>query len=822
MATKKNAAIALAEIQDLSSELQELAIGKEGCFYKYRPKNFAGGKIYKDIYKKYQKDGNKFVFSDDLPESGILSICQGLLSVIATVEKMGAAFKTTEAFITEQINALLSETASKNGNGYHINASPYGINTTIFDTHCYLDAITWITSTVLGIVRLDIAGIYTISDEHKKQLIDLYKYCINTINKSFIPATNTKRGFNCGWNFTSDCEEPSIYFTFAVSEILIDILNTFENVIRTADISLIQNEISATLDTDHLLETDRYKENKDRIEEALQAASANENLDTANALDGIRAFSDEEKSLIIEIWQKFRAIEAECAENADKIAQDSPEIRKEKEFFRLMNQEKAPYDEESPYRILEASCKESANNIWKITKDSLASSFFASNLASTVSEAAIEASASSDAVFNVIMIINVVINTGLDEDAEDDINYFTVNGSDDYNEAILKYDNMRDTLRLAYDNCYQFFLALQKKGKDYKINEYTLSFDETFTKLEKAAGELRRAHIRIFSLMPLLVRTKMTMVEFLIRYPQYDVQIFLEQILKYRSFDEKDDKYLWLWENYAYSTSSNYYFISSLASFYDYYEKYEHAFLPNINNNQTAKKEIMAEYHKEMIEKGFAIEKSLAEFSELEKTVEMLQGEIASLQNEILSYRNDPLRSALSGFVETIIKETVIDILATELSREAARIVTGKKESVMTRAEQYREETGAVDGNSNNGITLEDWEKAPAAETTGIEKGIGDIMLALFAERFGETVYSVKPTNDDRNKGLGRLDDFDKYRKFVGKDFRRAARYYLRGLCENNLSDFVANRGESTLSGGDHRFLEALIDEKKNNQKKDT
>jgi len=822
MATKKNTAVVLAELQDLSSELQELAIGKEGCFYKYRPKNFAGGKIYKDIYKKYQKDGNKFVFSDDLPESGILSICQGLLSVIATVEKMGAALKTTEAFVTEQINALLNETAGKNGTGYHINASPYGINTTVFDTHCYLDAVTWITSTVLGIVRLDIAGIYTIGEEHKKQLIDLYKYCVNMINKSFIPATNTKRGFNCGWNFTSDCEEPSIYFTFAVSEILIDILGTFENVIRNADIPLIQAEIAASLDKNKLLQSERYKEYKDRIEEALRTATEDENMDVANALDSLRAFSDEEKSLIIEIWQKFRAIEAECAENADKMAQNSPEIQKEKEFFLLMNNGHAPYGENSPYRILEQNCKESANNVWKITKDALATSFFASNLASTVSEEAIEASASSDAVFNVIMIINIVINAGLDEDAEDSINYFTVNGSEAYDEAILEYDNMRDTLRLAYDNCYQFLLALQKKGKDYKINEYTLSFDESFTALEKAAGELRRAHIRIFSLMPLMVRTKMTMGEFLIRYPQYDMQIFLEQILKYRSFDEKEGKYLWLWENYAYSTSSNYYFISSFASFYDYYEKYEHAFLPNINNNQTAKKEIKAEYHREMIEKGFAIEKSLAEFSELEKTIKQLQNEIASLQDEILSYRNDPLRSALSGFVETIIKETVINILAEELSAEAARIVNGKKESVMTRAEQYREETGVTDGDNKNGIALEDWEKAPAAETTAIEKGIGDIMLALLAERFGETVYSVKPTNDDRAKGLGRLDDFDKYKRFIGKDLRQAARYYLRGLAENNRSDFVANRGESTLSGGNHRFFEDLIDEKKNNQKKNT
>lgn len=819
MATKKTTAVVLAELQDLSSELQELAIGKEGCFYKYRPKNYVGTRIYQELAGKYKKDNGLFVFSDDLPESGILSICQGLLSVIATVEKMDASSKSTEKFITEQIEQLLAATENPNGTGYRIDATPCVNGAEIFKTHCYLDAATWTTSTVLGIMRLHIIGKYTVSDEHCSRLISLYKHCLAEINQSYIRATNSKHSFNCGWNFTDGCEEPSVYFTFAVSEILIDILNTFENIIRTADIPLIQNEILASLDTRGLLKSEKYIDYKDRIEEALQKATEDENLDVTNALDSFRVFSDNEKRLIIEIWQKFRAIEAECAENAEKIAQNSPEIQKEAEIFKLMNNGYEPYDENSPYRILEQNCKESANNIWKITKNNLANSFFASNLASTVSEAAIEASASSDAVFNVIMIINIVINAGLDEDAEDDINYFTFNGSDSYDAAILEYDNMRDTLRLAYDNCYQFLLALQKRGKDYKINEYTLNFDETFVLHDKAASELRRAHIRIFSLMPLMVRTKMTMGEFLIRYPQYDMQIFLEQILKYRSYDEKENRYLWMWENFAYSTSSNYYFISSLANFYDYYEKYEHAFLPNINNNKTAKKEIETNYHKLLIEKGFAVEKSLTEFSELENTVASLRGQIASMQDEIASYRNDPLRSALSGFVETVLKETILNILAKELSAEAVRIVTGTRESVMSRAEQYNEKSGTA---SKNGIALKDWEKAPAAATDGIEKGINDIMLALFAERFGETVYSVKPTNDDRAKALGDLDDFDEYAKIMGKDLRQAVRYYLRRLAGKGESDFVANGGESTLSGGNHRFLAALIDEKKNNQKKDT
>jgi hypothetical protein len=306
------------------------------------------------------------------------------------------------------------------------------------------------------------------------------------------------------------------------------------------------------------------------------------------------------------------------------------------------------------------------------------------------------------------------------------------------------------------------------------------------------------------------------MVEFLIRYPQYDMQIFLEHILQYRSYDTKSGKYLWLWENDAYSSSGNYYFISSLASFYDYYEKYELAFLENANNNQAAKKEIEANYHKLLIEKGKAADKNLTEFASLEKTVGELEAQVAVLREENATYQSDPLRSALTTLVEQVLKETLIDVLAEQLSVEAARIVASKKNSVLKRAEAYNEEFGSYD--TVGGIPLDRWEDAPLADVDGIEKAMTDIMLALFAERLGEAIYSEKPTKDDRMKGLERFNDFDKYARLAGKDFRQAARYYLRGLASNNRTDFVANRGESTLPNGDHRFLEDIILEKKNNK----
>lgn len=820
MAIKENDKVINAELQALSPELQEVVVGAEDCFYRYEDKKSVGSRIYNELVKKYDADGKRFMFSDDFKQSGILSICQGLLSIIATVEKMGADSKKYDKVVDNLVDQLLSQT--KIGGRFRIDASPYTAGSDIFEYHVYIDSATWVVSTILGIFRLYIKGKYDISAERKKDIINLYSYCIGAINKAYIQRSNSKRKFNCGWNFTDGCTEPSVYFTFAVSEILIDILNTFENVIRDADVDLIQQEILKELDKEGLFASDRFLAKKDRMSNLLFEASTktgDDSFNIQNVFDNgeFYSFTRDEKNLIIEIWQKFRAIEEECKEYSDKITNNSNEIQREREIFGLINKGCKPYDEDSAYAILEEHCKECANNIWNITKGELSTSFFASTLASTVSEEAIEASVSSDAIFNGVMIVNILINSGIDEDADDKINYFTISGSEAFNEAISEYDTMRDTLRLAYENCYQFFLRLQKKNKDYKVNEYTLNFDENFGELDSSVRDLRKAHIRVFSLMPLIVRTKTTMGEFLIRYPQYDMQIFLEHILKNRSKNE-NDKYIWLWEKDYYSSSSNYYYISSFASFYDYYETYELKFLPNANSNRAAKKEIEAGYHRALLEKGKAVDKDLAEFEKQEKIIKALEEELSVANAQLAELKNDPLRSALSGFVSSVIRETVIDILAEQLSVEASRIVTSKRKSILERVDGYVESRGE----NSAEVAIDEWENASAAEKTAFEKGMDDILLAVLADSFGEAVYSGIHVQKDRDHMLEyRLGTFDKYSALLGKDFRQALRYYFRGVVKNNRSDFVANKGESTLPDGDHLLLDEIIEEKRKSKKGD-
>ena len=808
MATKETTKVVKAELQDLSSVLREIAVSKEGCFYEYRPKGYVGAKIYTEMLKRYEADNKSFVFSDDLPESGLLSQAQALSSVVSVLENLAINPKSKEALIKNMINDLLERTKADSGK-YRIDASPYLTNSDIFEDIPYMDGITWIISAILGLIRLHIKGAYTLSDDQLDAIVPLYSFCLKSINDSFIESENTKRKFNCGWNFTTGCEEPSLYFTFAVSELLIDILNTFENVIRSADVELIQRSIREELDKGNLLSSEKYLRNKDKIERALKEANENESIEgVEGALNSFSEFTPEEKLLISEIYLKDRFIEEQCAENTTKIEKNSAEIQREIKFFKLLNNNCAPYDTNSPYKKLEECCKKSANKIWELTKENLASEFYSSNLESTVSTDSIESSVSSDAVFNVIFAINTIINSGLDEDYEDRINYFTINGDKHYNEAISNYDNMRDTIHLAYENCYQFLMRLKKENKDYKISEYTLNFDETFVKHASIVKEMRKAHIRVFSLMPLMIRTKTVIGEFLIQYPQYDMILFLEQILMYRCWDKANKNYLWIWENDGYSTSSNYYFITALSSFYDYYETYENAFRKNANNNRTAKKEIEEKYHKALRESGKAVDKDLSEFESMQKKIADLNEQIATLNQKVEEYENDPLRSALSDFVTNIIKEVIVNILSEKLSNEATRIISSTKERVLERAEVLRSEAEIDD------IKIDSWAQLKS-KRSGIEKGMGDIMMAMLAEQLGEAIYSVKPTNDDREKAL---DNIHKYVVRTDKDMKQAMRYYLQGIADEKKSNFVANCGESTLSGADHRTLMRIIEEKQTNK----
>ncbi|MBQ2963099.1 MAG: hypothetical protein IJE14_00430 [Clostridia bacterium] len=806
MAQKNNAyGLKHSELQDLSFELQEVIEEKVNCFYRYTNKKNIGLKIYNTLKNKYEEDKNRFVFSDDIQESGILPMLQGYCSLLNLFNDFNINLPESEIkeWVDTMIDNLLNH-VDNNLSRYKIDMSPYLPDSTFFDNNTYIDSATWIIATILGIVRLHIGGKYLlkINDDREKKLFDLYRFCVKYINDSYIEVPDSAK-FNCGWHFTKNCEEPSLYFTFAVSEILIDMLITFENVVRNDDVELIKGEIREQLDTIGILKSSKYQKNKDLIEKILF-----ENTNTSDAnkslYSNLNGFTEQEIELIIEIYNKYAYVESECSEFCNKINQGSSKILREKEMFFILNNGKKTYDYDSPYRILEEKCKNSANRMWDLTKDNLIGEFFSFDLSSIISEEAINCSISSDALFNSIFVINTIINAGIDEDYEDKINYFTINGSKEYDEALKNYDNLRATLRLSYENCYQYFMRLKEDDKDYKINEYTLSFDEKIN--DNHAGivrDMRKSHIRVFSLMPLIARTKTTISDFVIRYPQYDMLLYLEQILKYRSWDSATNEYLWIWENGGYSTSSCYYFISALSSFYSYYSEYEEQFLANANANKEKKSEIEKNYHSSLLEKGKAVDKDLADFKTLEQEREELKKQIINMQLKIDAYESDPLRSALSGFIMNVLREGIIGILAEQMSAEATRIISSVKETIENKT------------NGVENIELEEW-KSTKSDSVTFEKGMRDILLALTAEQMGETLYSVHDNREERTKALNSIEKY--VTQHTDTDMKMALRYYLKGIAEkgNHKSYFVTNRGETNLANNRQRALDGLLEEKIN------
>ncbi|MBQ8146409.1 MAG: hypothetical protein IJ039_06455 [Clostridia bacterium] len=831
-----------SELQDLSRVLQEVAVDKVGCFYKYRDKKDIGKKIYNAIMKKYDKDGGVFQFSDELPEAGLLSQLQGFASVVSLLEGFGLKLdsesknKTTKAF-AEKAKAFIDDMIDDMLNRIYVDgrikigASPYNLNA-VFDEYDYIDSVTWVMSAILGVMRLHIKGDYIIDFESDKgqKIIKLYKHCLKYLLDSYIDNPSSKRKFNCGWNFTKDCEEPSLYFTFAVSELLIDILTTFEDVIRVADIDLIKEIIVKEHDKNGFLQTDRYKFKQDKINQALAEAEQDTSFEGyGEALEEFYDFTDEEKELIKAVYSKIGFLEKEYADNKKRILDGTnKETQRQKELFKLINNvdkdeenlRDAVYSDESPYKKFEDICKKSANQIWELTSEGLASEFYSSNLESKITEEIIANSVSSDAVFNVIFAINILINAGIDEDYDDKINYFATN-DEEKNQATSDYDNMRDTIRLAYDNCYQYLMKLKKENKEYKIVEYNLNFEESFVKHAKIIKEIRKEHIRVFSLMPLMVRTKTTIGEFLIKYPQYDMMIYLEHILAYRC--SENDSYLWIWENDGYSTSSNYYFISAFAAFYDYYDKYESVFHETVEGNKQAKTKIENDFHKRLQEEGIAVDKTIEQFIALEKEIEKQRSEISALSTEIERLENDPLRKVLSGFIEEILQKTIISVLTTKLSEEASRIVADASD----RVKRFAEENAGDDA-----IEPEEWDafklekekrerrerKAEGREqdepkVESFENSMRQIILAaLTAEPLGEAIYSAKPNKKERYDKLDQLSDS---LSRLDKDTKSAVRYYAGAIAQGKDSYFVANKGESTLpTTVMHQMLISLLENK--------
>lgn len=746
------------ELQDLSPVLREIATDKQGWIYRYCERSKLGDAIYRDFIHYNQsvmKQPDTFMFSSELREEGILSLGQSF-QVIATalenfdLSKSKEFGKEAKAQIIRMLDKMMAMVAPREG-VYQFDASPYlaGSQHFVGDNaeYAYIDSITWVISSLLSAFRLHIQNICPLNEERMRKAVSIYKYCIHYLIDSFIPGNNDNSKFQCGWNYTKNCPAPSAYFTFAVSEVMIDILNTFNNVIRNADIDLVQQEI------------DRQ-------------------------LGGIASAE--------EIEAKKQQVAINYETERQNVLSDAPVYMREKQLFALLNENKAVYDEHSLYGRLEACVKQAAGNVWALTKDSLIDSFYAGDLKTRVAEAVIEQSVQSDALFNTIFIINMLVNAGLDEDMEDDINYYTLNGSEAYELALDEYDNIRDTLRIAYDNVYQFYLQLKNKKKTYKVDEYNLAFDEAFGDREDQVKDLRKAHIRVFSLMPLLVKTKTTLGEFVIRYPQYDMQIYLENILLYRCVRTKygqADDYYWTWERDGFSSSSNYYFVSALNDFYNYYEEYELSVSKNAMNNRAAKEKVQQKYLEELEKSDGVIGILRTEQQEKDRQILSLQAKLDTLQAQHAqlraAYENDPLRKAVTDLVCTVVREQILNAsslgglltdMSEQLTASAKEKVSRKAAEGMDKANWYKAEVDAAD-----------------PDMQAFEAGLRKFGISLLSERLLEMLFV------DRKDPESAVEAYEYTAEDASKDIEQAARLFVTPYVKGGRSDFVSTDGYKGL-----------------------
>ncbi len=728
------------KLQDLSPSLKEVTLDKEGWCYKYRDKKEVGAAIYKDFLayneEKMKKEG-KFSFSDEFNESGILSQLQGFQVLAVLIEEFDCTLDS------KRILALLDDILCEvtDGNSVHFDATPYLPESHQFDRRAYIDTITWFISCACSVFRLVIQKGLELGEERKTRLVELFGKSVDYLTQNFIDA-GSETPFRYGWNYTENCKEPSLYFTFAVSEVLIDIFSTFENVIRKAETEIVQAEIENTL----------------------------------------RRFADKPE-VAFEIEQKKGQIAASNAEYLEQSQFSAESIAREEELFRLINRGYKPYDNGSFYRILEMQCKLAAECIWGLVRGKLVGGFFGADLVSDIDEAIVEQSITSDALFNSIFAINTIVNAGLDEDIEDKINYYTLNGSKEYEEAMDDYDEMRDTLRLGYDNVYQTYIKLRKRGKEYKVNEYLLSFSEKFSDEDADnVKEMRKARIRVFSLMPLLVKTKTTLGEFVIRYPQYDMQIYLEQILEHRNIGPNGER-MWVWEKEGYSTSSNYYYTSALSDFYRYYEEYEFKYSRNANGNEVQKKRIREKYLAELQADSGEIGKLNRELRQAEQEKLDLKEEIEELKGKIEQLNDDPLRKALNDFIYMAVQERIDSLVPDFFRRMAEDIASKAKERA--------------------------FGETPEEEESAFRKSVRSLIISLVGEQMLGAIRENKTDPQKVDRAMSSLE------KNAAADFGKVLQIYFLQILQEGGSNYVSSGGYRGIKAALQRE-QALKDEQKN------
>ena len=588
-------------------------------FYDYEQRETIGLYIYAELLEKYdEKQG--FILSDDVRESGLLTQAQGACSLdvlirdyrIMSVLNESDSNKLKEIY-EKTIRTILDKILGADVS-FIFDATPYNVD--IFDSdYAYVDSMTWVVSALLGALNLCRSEFTNekiiFSSEEQEQMLDIISFCVKYLVECFIDITDrNEKKLSQGWNFTKNCSEPSLYFTYAVSECYLDIYDAFKQIIDKHNIDVkieeIKNnsEYSLKSDTDFFL----YLSADDRI-----------------------AY--------------------------ESINEDSEEYKLKKRLFDFIN------GEDDFYYKLENQVKLAAKNAWSLVKDGIDKRFYNNDLSGTVDASTIESSSSSSALFNNVFVINNVITGALDEEISDKLARAV--DDDEMNRLQGEYDDLLETLQAALQRTIRYNKTLRSKQKDYIINDFIISCNETFEgEVSKKSQELRKKRIKAFTISPLLVKTNNLISEFLTKYPQYEMIKYLDELLMKKRSTDSDDNYIWIWENGEYQVTSNYYYLTSLSSFYKYIDAYESRFSIIDHDNELYKASILDAQLQELRKNG-EIFKLTDQKNKLQTVNDKLQSQIRELESR---------ESEVEKVIKNLLHEEVKDNLMTWITEGVATL----------------------------------------------------------------------------------------------------------------------------------------------------
>lgn len=618
-------------------------------FYRYREHEYIGKNIFKELYKRFVTVGGRqgFCMGDDSKEIGILSQCQSLQSLLLLASEFKLTFddrhlisptkenKTIREIMDIVVEDIINQIKTDRSGVYVFDASPYETN--LFTAqYSNVDAITWVIPTFLLVLgyHARIGEICKWEDE----LVSVITYGIKYINDSFIDPTEEGKDSDkllCGWNFTKDCQEPSLYYTFAVCECFVDFYETFKDYLEYREAVRNHKRFPNIAVPQSLVEAyDQHQ--KDREEQMKREHPGY--IDEENKLRE-RARFDEYNELV----RLYTKINNGVATIHDSI-----------------------------YGELEQKCKKVSKEVWRLVKGGFADHFYYNDLHTTITEDEIRMSTTSDALFNSVYIINILIDAGIDEEFRLEE---AAAGSDTEKAEFFRreYNELFEICQLASQKAFRCYENLKKDAREYIVDQFLIGFNESFTVHKDLIKELRKRRMRVFSLVPLLVHTNNVISDYLVRYPQHNMKKYLGYILDNRLVE--DGKVRWIWENDGFFSASNYYYVSALGEFYSYYTDYESSYINIAQDNEKTVKAIQDDFKREMEKSG--------DIFTLNKTISKQQEQIADLEQQ-LKNKSTPVEDAVAIVVQREMERLLPDMLCQVVEQMAVDIKTMAFESKST------------------------------------------------------------------------------------------------------------------------------------------